>query len=76
MFCLSKKLEPRIYSSLEEGQLQKIRPFLDRASFKVSDFGYTEYLVYNGKSAIIEPYSIEFRRFNADDGLSVFSQIF
>jgi len=75
-FYLSKKLEPRVYSSLEEGQFQSIRPFLDRAGFKANDFGYTEYLVYSGKSSINEPYTIEFRRFNVDDDLFVFNQIF
>lgn len=75
-FYLSKKLEPRVYSSLEEGRLQSIRPFLERSGFKVNDFGYAEYLVYSGKSAITEPYTIDFRRFNASDDLSVFKQIF
>ena len=75
-FYLSKKLEPRVYSSLEEGQLKSIRPHLERAGFKVNDFGYSEYLVYNGKSAINEPHTLDFRRFNAGDDLSVFTRIF
>ena len=75
-FYHSKNLEPRIYSSLEEGQLQNIRPYLERASFKIDDFGYAEYLVYNGKSAITEPHTLDFRRFNANGDLSVFTKIY
>ena len=75
-FYLSKKLEPIIYSSLEEGQLRDIQPFLENAGFKIDNFGYTEFLVYNGKSTIIEPYTLDFRRFNADDDLSIFTRIF
>ncbi len=71
-FYLSKRLEPRIYSSLEEGQLKSIRPFFEKAGFKIKDYGYTEYLVYNGKSKITEPHTLDFRRFNAGDDLSVF----
>jgi len=74
-FYFSKNLEPRIFSSLQEGQLQKIKPELEQAGFKIIDFGYTEYLVYNGKSAITEPYTLDFRRFNAGDDLSVFAQL-
>ena len=75
-FYYTKGLEPRVYASLEEGQLQIIRPHLERAGFKVNDYGYTEYLVYNGKSAITEPYTLNFRRFNAGDDLYVFTRIF
>ena len=75
-FYYSKNLEPRMYSSLEEGQLQNIQPHLERTGFKVNDFGYTEYLVYNGKSAITELHTLDFRRFNAGDDLSVFTRIF
>ena len=74
-FYSSKRLEPRVYSSLEEGQLLSISPFLEKANFKINDYGYTEYLVYNGKSKITEPYTLDFRRFNAGDDLSVFSQL-
>jgi len=75
-FYTSKKLPPRVYSSLEEGLLQRIQPFLEQADFKINDYGYTEYLVYNGKSAITEPYTLDFRRFISGDDLSVFAQIF
>lgn len=74
-FYFSKKLEPRIYSSLGEGQLQKIRPYLECVGFKTNDYGYTDYLVYNGKSGITEPYTLNFRRVNTDDDLVVFSQL-
>ena len=46
-FYFSKKLEPRVYSTLEEGQLQQIRPHLERTGFKINDYGYTDYLVYS-----------------------------
>jgi hypothetical protein len=75
-FYNGKNLEPRVYSSLEEGQLQIIRPHLERANFKVNDYGYTEYLVYNGKSMITEPHTLDFRRFNDGDDLSVFTRLF
>ena len=75
-FYHSKNLNPRLYSSLEEGQLQRLQPHLARAGFKIDDFGYTEYLVYNDRFAITEPYTLDFRRFNAGDDLSVFTQIF
>ena len=74
-FYISKKLEPRVYSSLEEGQLQKMRPHLERVGFNINNYGYTDYLVYTGKSEIAEPYTLDFRRFNADDELTVFSQL-
>ena len=75
-FYNAKNMEPRVYSSLEEGQLQSIRPHLERADFKVNDFGYTEFLVSNGKSVINEPHTLDFRRFNAGDDLSIFTRIF
>ena len=75
-FYYSKALEPRVYSSLEEGQLQNIRPYLERAGFKVNDYGYTEFLVYNGKSRITELFTLDFRRFNDGDDLSIFNRIF
>jgi len=75
-FYISKKLEPHIYSSLKEGELQKAYPILERAGYTVDDYGYTDYIVYNGKSKITEPYTLDFRRFNAGDDLSVFSRIY
>lgn len=74
-FYLSQNLEPRIYSSLEESQLHKMRPVLERNNFKIDDYGYTDYLVYSGKSAITEPYTLNFHRFTADDDFSVFMQL-
>jgi Acetyltransferase (GNAT) family. len=74
-FYLSKQLNPRIYSSLEENQLDKLRTILERHKFQIDDYGYTDYLVWNGKSTIAEPYTLEFRRFTADDDFNVFAQI-
>ena len=74
-FYSSKKLTPRIYSSLEEGQLKSMQPFLVRSGYKVEDYGKQDYLVYNGKSAITEPYTLDFHRYRAGDDLSVFAQL-
>lgn len=78
-FYNSKNLEPRIYSCLkalgEENRLQILAPYLERAGFEIHDYGYQDYSVYCGRSGITEPYTLEFRRFNAGDDLNVFSKI-
>ena len=74
-FYLSNKLNPRIYSSLEDDQLDKLRPILESHNFQVDDYGYTDYLVWNGKSNITEPYTLDFRRFTIDDDFNVFACI-
>ena len=74
-FYISKNLEPRIYSSLEEGQLDNLCSILTANGFIIEDSGMTDYLVWGRKSEINEPYTLDFRRFTKKDDLSVFAQL-
>jgi len=74
-FYLSKSLEPLIYSSLEENQLNEMSEYLTNSGFHINDYGYKDYLVWSGKTSIVEPYSLTFERFTKNSDFDVFSEL-
>ena len=69
-FYSEKKLIPRIYSSLQDGKLSNLKPYLVKHGFTISTEDKTLYLMHKYKNKIDTPSNLTFKRvFNLDNNI-------
>ncbi len=61
-FYLSKKLVPRIYSALINGQLNEITPFLKKYGFIIQSYDKSKYMIHQKVKKLDIPITLDIKR--------------